>query len=514
MDTSTLLSRLQFAFTISFHYLFPQLTMGLALLILILKTLYLWRKVERYNIGARFWARIFAITFIMGVVTGIPMEFQFGTNWARFSVYAGDIIAQTLAMEGAFAFFIESAFLGIFLFGEQVFGQKMHWFSAFMVWLGTWASGGFIIASNAWMQHPVGYTIAANGRLHLSNYWAVLFNAWIVPQYLHTMSGAVLTGSFAMAGLGAYYLLVKQHLDYGRLFVTLGVIVGLIASIIQLEPSGDLEGQQVTAYQPAKLAAMEGLFQTQQGAGIVIIGQPDPARGTLDNPIIVPNVLSFLTYRRWTAQVKGLNAFPPNQRPDSIALLYYSYHIMVGLGTFFIAIMALAVLLLWRRRLFQTRGMLWILLLALPFPFIANTAGWFTAELGRQPWIVYGLLQTVRGSSPNLSDGNVLFTLIGFAGMYLLLGLLYVVLIVHEALHGPEPAVEETATNERQLASSTHEQQQDQPAHEELPSKKHQDSKPVKQAKKGPSIVPTAIAVIAGTILTFGVEFLRLRRRK
>ena len=514
MDTSTLLSRLQFAFTISFHYLFPQLTMGLALLILILKTLYLWRKDERYNIGARFWARIFAITFIMGVVTGIPMEFQFGTNWARFSVYAGDIIAQTLAMEGAFAFFIESAFLGIFLFGEQVFGQKMHWFSAFMVWLGTWASGGFIIASNAWMQHPVGYTIAANGRLHLSNYWAVLFNAWIVPQYLHTMSGAVLTGSFAMAGLGAYYLLVKQHIDYGRLFVTLGVIVGLIASIIQLFPSGDLEGQQVATSQPVKLAAMEGLFHTEQGAGIVIIGQPDPAHGTLDNAIIFPNVLSFLTYRRWSAEVKGLDAFPPNQRPDSIALLYYSYHIMVGLGTFFIAIMALAALLLWRRQLFQLRWMLWILLLALPFPFIANTAGWFTAELGRQPWIVYGLLQTVRGSSANLSDGNVLFTLIGFAGMYLLLGLLYVVLIVQEALHGPEPAVEETATNERQLASSTHEQQQDQPAHEELPSKKPQDSKPVKQTKKGPSIVPTAIAVIAGTILTFGVEFLRLRRRK
>src|SRR2546429_3600929 len=224
MDVSTLYSRLQFAFTISYHYLFPQFTMGLALFIVILKTLYLRSHNERYNTAARFWAKIFAITFIMGVVTGIPMEFQFGTNWARFSAYAGDIIAQTLAMEGAFAFFIESAFLGIFLFGEQVFGQKMHWFSAFMVWLGTWASGGFIIASNAWMQHPVGYTITANGRLHLSNYWAVLFNSWILPQYLHTMSGAVLTGSFAMAGLGAYYLLVKQHNAYAQLFVTLGVI--------------------------------------------------------------------------------------------------------------------------------------------------------------------------------------------------------------------------------------------------------------------------------------------------
>jgi len=439
MDAATILSRLQFAFTIAFHYLFPQLTMGLALLLLLLKTLYLWRHDERFNTSARFWAKIFAITFVMGVVTGIPMEFQFGTNWARFSTYAGDIIAQTLAMEGAFAFFIESAFLGIFLFGENIFGQRMHWFSAFMVWLGTWASGGFIIASNAWMQHPVGYTLAANGRLHISNYWAVLTNPWILPQYMHTMSGAVLTGSFFMAGVGAYYLLIKQHHDYARIFVTLGVTVGLLASIFQLAPSGDLEGQQVTTYQPAKLAAMEGLFQTQSGAGIVIIGQPNTDNGTLDNPIIVPNVLSFLTYRRWTAEVKGLDAIPPDQRPDSIALLYYSYHIMVGLGTFFIAIMGFAVLLLlWRKRLFQTRWMLWLLLLAMPFPFLANTAGWFTTELGRQPWIVFGLLHTAQGSSATVSSGNVLFTLIGFAGMYLLLGLTYVFLVVFEALRGPE----------------------------------------------------------------------------
>ena len=413
--------------------------MGLALLILILKTLYLWRKDERYNISAHFWARIFAITFVMGVVTGIPMEFQFGTNWARFSIFAGDIIAQTLAMEGAFAFFLESAFLGIFLFGEHVFGQKMHWFSAVMVWLGTWASGGFIIASNAWMQHPVGYTTAANGRLHISNYWAVLFNSWIVPEYMHAMGGAVITGSFVMAGLGAYYLLAKQHSDYGRLFVTLGVITGLIGSLFQLFPSGDLEGKQVTVYQPSKLAGMEGLFQTERGAGIVIIGQPDTTTGRLDNPIIIPDVLSFLTYRRWTAEVKGLNAFPPDQRPDSIELLYYSYHIMVGLGTIFVAITGLAFLLLWRQRLFQLRWrwMLWIIMLATPFPFIANTAGWFTTELGRQPWIVYGLLHTVQGSSTTLSAGNVLFTLLGFMGMYLMLGLLYVVLMTYEAARGP-----------------------------------------------------------------------------
>lgn len=449
MEASIVLSRIQFAFTIGYHYLFPQLTMGLALLLLILKTLYMRKKDERYNIAARFWAKIFSIIFILGVVTGIPMEFQFGTNWALFSAYAGDILAQTLAMEGAFAFFIESAFLGIFLFGEQAFGQRMHWFSAFMVWLGTWASGGFIIASNAWMQHPVGYTVTPDGKLHLTNYWAVLFNPWIIPQYMHTMSGATVSGAFFMTGLGAYYLLAKRNLDYARMFVTLGVIVGLIASIIQLYPSGDMEGSQVAKHQPTKLAAMEGLFHTESGAGIVIIGQPDTTTGTIDNPIIVPRVLSFLTFRRWTAEVKGMNAFPADQLPDQIDLLYYSYHIMVGLGTFFIAIMGIALLLwFWGRRLFQARWMLWILMLATPFPVIANTTGWFTTELGRQPWLVFGLFRTVKGSSPLLTSGNVLFTLIGFAGIYLLLGLLCVLLVVYEALRGPTPAPTETGQAE------------------------------------------------------------------
>ena len=455
MDATTTLSRVQFAFTIAYHYLFPQLTMGLALLLVILKALYLRTKDDRFNIATRFWAKIFATTFILGVVTGIPMEFQFGTNWARFSAYAGDIIAQTLAMEGAFAFFLESAFLGIFLFGESVFGQKMHLFSAIMVWIGTWASGGFIIASNAWMQHPVGYTVV-NGRLHISNYWEVLFNSWIIAQYMHTMSGAVVTGSFFMAGLGAYYLLSKQHVEYGRIFVTIGVIVGLIASIIQLFPSGDLEGRQVTALQPVKLAAMEGLFHTEQGAGIVIIGQPNIDNQTLDNPIIVPRVLSFLTYQHWSAEVKGLDAFPRNQWPDSISLLYYSYHIMVGLGTFFIAIMGFSFLLwFWKRRLFQTTWMLWILMLATPFPFLANTAGWFTTELGRQPWLIYGVLQTAQGSSAHISSGNVLFTLIGFMGMYLLLGLLYVVLVVFDGLRGPVVPQPEDAQQAEGLADTT-----------------------------------------------------------
>ena len=449
MDVSTLLSRIQFAFTLAYHYLFPQFTMGLALLLVILKILYLRRKDERYNTAVHFWGKIFAITFIMGVVTGIPMEFQFGTNWALFSTYAGGIIAQTLAMEGAFAFFLESAFVGLFLFGEQAFGQKWHLFSIIMVWIGTWASGSFIIASNAWMQHPVGYTFS-NGRLNISDWVAVMTNSWILPEYLHAMGGAVVTGAFMMTGLGAFYLLSKRDLDYGRMFVTIGVIVGLIASLLQMYPSGDMEGHQVTDNQPSKLAAMEGLFQTENGAGIVIIGQPDSIHGTIDNPIIIPNVLSVLTYRRWTATVRGLNTFPADQRPDAIEMVYYSYHIMVGLGTVFIGIMGLAMLLwLWGRRLFQMRWMLWILMLATPFPYIANTAGWFTAELGRQPWIIFGMLRTVHSSSPLLSAGNIIFTLLGFAGIYLLLGLLYVLLVTFEALKGP------TASNDESMAEET-----------------------------------------------------------
>jgi cytochrome bd ubiquinol oxidase subunit I len=439
VNSATAMSRLQFAFTITYHYLFPQLTMGLALLIFVLKTLALRTNGETYNQAVRFWTRIFAISFVIGVVTGIPMEFQFGTNWARFSAYAGNVIAQTLAMEGAFAFFLESAFLGLLLFGERRFGQRVHWFSALMVFIGTWASGFFIIASGAWMQHPVGYALRADGAgVRITDYWAILSNSWIWPQFMHTMSGAVVTGAFAMAGLGAYYLLLDQHVPFGRIFVRVGVIAGIIATLFQLYPSGDLEGQQVTAHQPVKLAAMEGLFETQKAAGIVVLGQPDLVNTRLDNPIIVPGALSFLTYRRWGAEVQGLDAVPADQQPDDIPLLYYSYHIMVGLGTIFIAIMGVAAFLLWRRRLYGTRWALWLLMLAVPFPFIANSAGWMVTELGRQPWIIYGLLRTANGSSANVSSGNVLFTLLGFAGMYTVMGLLYVVLMVREVANGPE----------------------------------------------------------------------------
>jgi cytochrome d ubiquinol oxidase subunit I len=255
------------------------------------------------------------------------------------------------------------------------------------------------------------------------------------------MMGALQTGCFVMATIGAFYILAGRHEDYGRTFVRVGVIVGVIASILQLYPTGDGQGVMIARYQPVTLAAMEGLFHTERGAPLAILGQPDVANQRLDNPLTIPRGLSFLTYRAWTAEVNGLDQFPRDAWPDPIELVYYSYHIMVGLGTIFIAIFVIAAFLLWREALFRRRGMLWVIMLAMPFPFIANMAGWITAEVGRQPWLVYGILRTSEGPSPLVSVGSAWFTLIGFMGLYTLLGILYLFLVYREIDRGPDAGV-------------------------------------------------------------------------
>lgn len=440
MEEALGLHRLHFAFTVTFHYLFPQLTMGLALLILILKTLALRTGDEHYNRAVRFWARIFGINFTLGVVTGIPLEFQFGTNWAQFSRSAGGVIGQPLAMEGIFSFFLESSFLGLLLFGEKRLGQRRHWLAALMVFLGSWLSGYLIVATDAWMQYPVGYALGPKGEIVLSSFWGLLLNPWALWQYAHNMTGAVITASFVMAAIGSFYLLSAKHESYGKTFVRVGVVAGAIASVVQLFPTGDAQGRMVAQHQPATLAAMEGLFESRSGAPLAILGQPDVPNRRLDNPLIVPRTLSFLTYRRWEAEVRGLDRFPMSDWPDRIPLVYYSYHVMVGLGTIFIAIMLLAALQLRRGKLFASRPMLWTLMLACPLPYIANTAGWITAETGRQPWLIYGLMRTAAGASPKVSAGNTWFTLIGFMGLYTVLGMLFLLLVYREIEHGPEPA--------------------------------------------------------------------------
>lgn len=443
MTDAVIADRIQFAFTLMFHYLFPILTMGLAPLIVVLKTLHLLQRNEKYAAAARFWTRIFALNFAVGVITGIPMEFQFGTNWARFSAFAGGVIGQTLALEGIFAFFLESSFLGVLLFAERRVRPWVHWLSAVLVAVGALLSGLFITATNAWMQHPVGYRVAPDGTVQMANFWALLGNPFLWWQYIHVINGAVLTAAIVMASVGAYYLLSEKHVAFGRLSVSLGVVVGAFFALTQLFPTGDMDGRSVTAHQPLKLATMEGLFETQYGAPLAIIGMPDTTQRTLLDPVVVPEALSFLAYGSFRAEVKGLNDYPEDLWPP-VQLTYYAYHIMVGLGTIFIAVLLLGAFLLWRRVLFTTRWFLWVLMLLLPFPYIANEAGWVTTEVGRQPWLVYGLLRTAAGASPTVVAGETIFTLLGFAGMYALIGLLSLFLALHMVLEGPEEQVSAT----------------------------------------------------------------------
>jgi cytochrome d ubiquinol oxidase subunit I len=429
--------RLQFGFTAAYHYLYPQLTMGLAILIVVFKMLGRSSGNEVYRDVARFWIRIFGINFAVGVVTGIPMEFQFGTNWARFSQLSGGMIGQTLGMEGLFAFFLESSFLGLLIWGENKISPKLHDVAAWALFVGSWLSGYFIVATNAFMQHPVGYTMAPDGTYQMASFWTFLLNPWAIVQYVHNLMGTVVTGSFVVSAVGAYWALKGIHLEHARRNLRVGVVAGLLGSLFAAFPSGDHAGKMVAKYQPASLAAMEGRFQSGTYAPINFIGQPDVDDKKLDNPIELRGVLSFIAYGSFSSNVKGLNEFPRDQWPTNIELLYYSFHIMVGLGTLFIGIMGLAALLLWKGRLERTRPMLWLLMLAFPFPFVANTAGWMVAELGRQPWIIYGLMRTSAGSSLLVHAGETVFTSLGFAGLYVILWFLAVFLILREVAHGP-----------------------------------------------------------------------------
>jgi cytochrome bd ubiquinol oxidase subunit I len=462
MSSEVTVDRLQFTLTITFHYLFPILTMGLALLIAWLKSVsYFGRHDHRfrplrkspqerdaYESASRFWMKIFAVNFAVGVVTGIPMEFQFGTNWARFSNYAGGVIGTTLAMEGVFAFVAESIFLGIFLAGRDRVSPRLHWLSAMFVFLGSWLSGFFIIATNAWMQHPVAYS-GAGDKVELDSFWGLLTNPWAGWQYAHNMSGAAISGSFVLAAMGALYLLLDRHHQFARISLRVGVISALVFCVLQIFPTGDRQAHNVAEHQPVAFAAMEGLFRTEKGAPLVIIGNPDTQQRKLESTIAMPHFLSFMTSRRWNEQLKGLNSFPTKNWPDSVPLVYYAYHIMVGLGTILLLIAALSVFLLWRGRLFTSRPMLWVLMLAFPFTYIANIAGWAVAETARQPWVVYGLLRTADAASPasSVPAGTGLFTLLGFAGLYLFVGILYLVLILRIIASGPEePEMPTTST--------------------------------------------------------------------
>ena len=430
-------SRFQFGFTLVYHYLFPQLTMGLAWFLVYWK----WRALrtgdEKYNEAVRFWAKVFGINFAVGVVTGIPMEFQFGTNWAGFSRYAGGVIGQTLAMESMFAFFLESAFVGALIWGERRLGQRYHFLAAVGVALGSWLSGFFILVTNAFMQHPIGYRIERDGSLGINSLRAYLLNPWALIQFVHNQSAALVTGSFVVTAVGAFYTLRGLHRTQAALYLRAGTLVGLLASLLVAFPSGDQQAKMVARHQPITLAAMEGKFVGGTMAGVAAIGQPNVAARRLDNPVEVPGALSFLANGTFQSYVHGLDEYPADAWPDNIELLYYSFHLMITLGSIFILLMAYATLQNWRGRLQSTAWLLWVLMLAFPFPYIANTVGWMTAELGRQPWLAYGLFRTTDGYSKVLSKGDTIFTLIGFVGLYFVIGVLFLYLVGRQIGRGP-----------------------------------------------------------------------------
>jgi cytochrome bd ubiquinol oxidase subunit I len=435
-------SRFQFGFTLTYHYLFPQLTMGLAWFLVYWK----WRALrtgdDKYNQAARFWAKIFGLNFAVGVVTGIPMEFQFGTNWAGFSRYAGSVIGQTLAMEGMFAFFLESAFVGALIWGEKRLGPRYHFMAAVAVALGSWLSGYFILVTNAFMQHPVGHRIEADGSLGIASFGAYLLNPWAWVQFAHNQMAALVTGSFVVASLGALYALRKLHPTQARLYLRAGTFVGLIASILVAFPTGDQQAKMVGRHQPVTLAAMEGRFAGGTRADVAVIGQPNVRAKRLDNPIEIPGALSFLAYGHFGSYVHGLDEYRQDRWPDNIELLYYSFHLMITLGSLFIILMAYASFQNWRGRLDSCTGLHWVLMLAFPFPYLANTLGWMTTELGRQPWLIYGLFRTRDGYSKVVSSGDTIFTLMGFTGLYFVLGLLFLYLVGRQISHGPDQKVD------------------------------------------------------------------------
>jgi len=365
------------------------------------------------------------------------MELQLGANWARFTHLAGGVVGQTLAMESLFAFFLESSFLYLLVWGERRLSPRAHLWTAVALWVGSWLSGYFIIVTNAFLQHPVAYVVGLDGTLGVTDVVQYLLNPWALAQYAHNQFAALVTGSFVVSAIGAYWALRGDHAEQSSLALRVGTGAGLLAAALVAFPTGDVQAKLVAQYQPATLAAMEGRFTSGPYAEIHVLGQPNVKARRLDNPVGVPWVLSFLAYGHFSSEVKGLSEFPEDSWPTSIELLYYAFHVMVGLGTLFLAVMAAANALRFLGRLERTRAMLWVLLLAFPLPYIANTAGWMTAELGRQPWLIHGVLRTAQGHSGNVHAGSVSFTLLGFLGLSLVLLLTFTLLVTRLIARGP-----------------------------------------------------------------------------
>ncbi|SFM07253.1 cytochrome bd-I ubiquinol oxidase subunit 1 apoprotein [Desulfomicrobium norvegicum] len=430
-----MLSRLQFAMATMFHFIFVPLTLGLSILVAIMETKYVRTGDETYKRMTKFWGKLFVINFVLGVVTGITLEFQFGTNWSRYSEYVGDIFGSLLAIEATTSFFLESTFLGAWIFGWNILSPKMHAACIWLVAIASNLSAAWILLANAFMQNPVGYVLR-NGRAELDNFFHVLLNPFGWQQYVHTLSGAFTLAGFFVMGVSAYHLLKKQNIDFFTRSFKMGLVFALVFSVL-VAVQGHHHAQEVGKIQPAKLAAMESLWETHENAPMYLLVVPDEKNEKNAIELFgIPGALSFLAHGSFNTPVQGLKDWPADERPP-VMLTFLSFRAMVGLGTL------LPILCIWaflrRNKLTETPRLLKAMLFAIPLPYLAIEAGWVVAEVGRQPWIVYGLMKTADAVSPIVTS-QVAFSLVALTLLYALLGAVDIYLLFKFAKKGPAEA--------------------------------------------------------------------------
>jgi len=443
MDVETL-SRIQFAFTISFHYIYPPLSIGLGVMLVFMEGMYVKTGLKIYETMTRFWIRIFALIFGIGVATGIVMEFEFGTNWATYSRYVGDIFGSALAAEGIFAFALESGFLGLLLFGWNRVSTKVHFFSTVMVALGSMFSAIWIVVANSWQQTPAGFHIVGEGmkaRAEVTDFWAMVFNPSSVDRLSHVLVAAFLAGSFLVLSVHAYYLYRSRHVEISRKAFKMALIVATVSGLLQLV-TGHKSANGVAINQPAKLAAFEGHYDSMKVADMYLFGNVNQEKQTVSG-LKIPGGLSFLLHNNFTAPVKGLNAFPVNDRPKHINAIFQVYHLMIIIGMIIIGLTLFAVFLWWRGKLFSYKWLMAVFSFSVLLPQLGNQVGWFSAEMGRQPWVVYGLLRTSDALSKSVHANQVLFSLILFTFIYTVLFALFIYLLNKKIQHGFDETTEE-----------------------------------------------------------------------
>lgn len=447
-----ILSRLQFAFTIAFHYIYPPLSIGLGVALVVFEGMYLRTKDKHWEQLTRFWIRIFALIFGIGVATGIVMEFEFGTNWAAYSRYVGDIFGSALAAEGIFAFALESTFLGVLLFGWNRVSPRVHFFSTLMVTLGSMFSAIWIVVANSWQQTPAGFKVVGEGmtaRAEITDFWAMVFNPSAVDRIIHVWIGAFLAGTFLVLSVHAYYILKDWFVEQSKKAFGIILVIATISALAQLV-SGHGSANGVAVNQPAKLASFEGHYDSLAVADMYLFGWVDDENQKVTG-VKIPKGLTFLIHQDFTTPVIGLNAFDKNDRPSLVNFVFQTYHLMIAIGMFLIGLTLFSLFLWWRGKLFNQRWLMILFSFSVLLPQIANQVGWYSAEVGRQPWVVYGLLRTSDALSENVRAEQVLFSLILFTVVYAILFGLFIYLLNKKIQHGLDFSGTETSKHEKNI---------------------------------------------------------------